>query len=231
MKIAVTYTFALESGSVSIRFSRKPRLSARDLIKSAGLRWNPDALAWTGRPADPEALREGLRGILGDALPDPVPAAVPASDVPAAPIDDTRIPEDCEALTVNGVIVAVTHTEDLTASPTPDPVPAPAPAPEYASPAERLMATRPAAMDGVRVVHIAGASTTYDLFPARLLSLNCDQLKTVDTVTNSIVDDEEAENVYAQLLSLFKTAADAEPKKYAPRLRCIVKCCNDRLPA
>lgn len=175
MKTALTYTVTLNASTVSVQFSRKPRLAARDLIKAAGLRWNPDSQTWTGSPADPDALRSGLVSIIGD--------------------------------------------------------PAPAPAPEYATPAERLLATRQTAMDGVKFVHIHGASTTYDLLPCRLLSLNCDELKTVDTVTNSIVDDEEAETVYAQLLALFRIAADDNPKKYAPRLRCIVKCCNDRLPA
>lgn len=187
MKTPVTYTAAVNNGTVSVSFSRKPRLLVRENIRAAGLRWKAESRAWMGKPEDPAALLAMLRDTLGapaavaldlsgtdltNAEPETGEAHVATEtapeEIPAAPTDDTPIPDDCEALTVNGTLVAITHTEDLTA-PAADPEPeTPARAPTLEE-AEETHARYTAALEQARADADAAGSAASKVWRNLLL--------------------------------------------------------------
>jgi len=103
MKTPVTYTAAVQNGTVSVSFSRKPRLLVRENIRAAGLRWKAESREWTGTPADPAALLTMLRDNLGapaavaldlttpdpETAPDPIPETTPEPEPAPDPIPET----------------------------------------------------------------------------------------------------------------------------------------------
>lgn len=80
MKNPVTYTASVNDGILSVSFSRKPRLSVRENIRGAGLKYDAASTAWTGKPENPASVLEMLRETLGK--PSSVTVSVSPEDLP-----------------------------------------------------------------------------------------------------------------------------------------------------
>ena len=97
MKSPVTYTTTLDAGTLSVSFSRKPRLAVRENIRGAGLKWDAAASLWTGKPENPASVLEMLRETLGK--PSAVTVAVDPEDLPEAqPAPDPFVEETMKAV-------------------------------------------------------------------------------------------------------------------------------------
>lgn len=98
---------------------------------------------------------------------DPDPDDTPDPDDKPEDDGETKIPEGCEAVTVNGTVVAVTHTEDLTAGETKTPAPA-FPKREELKPlafSYRIGSSYGQAKFSLELLENAGASTLKVIYP------------------------------------------------------------------
>jgi len=91
MKTPVTYTASVNDGILSVSFSRKPRLSVRENIRGAGLKYDAASTAWTGKPENPASVLEMLREALGK--PSSVTVSVDPEELPEAEPDPEQEPE------------------------------------------------------------------------------------------------------------------------------------------
>lgn len=159
MRAPVTYTAAVENGTVSVQFSRKPRLAVRENIHNAGLRWMADSRAWTGKPEDPAALLAMLRDTLGS------PASVTLDLTAADPEPETE-----------------SETEpapaELPADPEPTPEPEPTAEPEEETNPEPATAAPPT---------LAEAETVYHAYADRLLDTR-EQLRALRDEIDAVYD-------------------------------------------
>jgi len=91
MKNPVTYTASVNDGILSVSFSRKPRLSVRENIRGAGLKYDAASTAWTGKPENPASVLEMLRETLGK--PSSVTVSVDPEELPEAAPENGSLTE------------------------------------------------------------------------------------------------------------------------------------------
>jgi len=92
MKNPVTYTASVNDGILSVSFSRKPRLSVRENIRGAGLKYDAASTAWTGKPENPASVLEMLRETLGK--PSSVTVSVDPEELPEAAPENGSLTEE-----------------------------------------------------------------------------------------------------------------------------------------